>query len=115
MTQRDTNLRGISREWLAARIVLLGGFVIAIAVAAYFTLRPAPVVQQQPAAQTEDQAAVLARKEANAKAAIMVCAMELLNAKNTGIVPSYGQLASMLPRKTATRGRYACIAGTNVT
>jgi hypothetical protein len=116
MTQRDTNLRGISREWLAARIVLLGGFVLAIAVAAYFTLRPAPVVQQLPAAQTEDQAAaVLARKEANAKAAIMVCAMELLNAKNTGIVPSYGQLVGMLPRKTATRGRYACIAGTNVT
>jgi len=115
MTQRDTNLRGIAREWLAARIIVLGGFVIAIAVAAYFTLRPAPVTQQQPAAQTEQQAATtLARKTANAKAAIMVCAMELLNAKNFGIVPSYGQLVSMYPKKTATRGRYACTAGTNV-
>jgi hypothetical protein len=111
----DANMRGISREWLAARIVVIGGFLIAIAVVAYFTLRPTPqpVAESQPAAPVPQQMTTAEQKaNANARDGMMVCAMELVNAKNSGIVPAYGQLASMLPSATAVRGRYVCNAAT---
>jgi len=117
MTQRDVNMRGIAREWLAARIIVVGGFAVAIAVAAYFTLRPAPqpLAEEQPVAPAaQSKTPAQTAREANASAGMMLCAMELLNAKNFGIVPSYGQLASPLPKTTATRGRYICTAATNV-
>jgi hypothetical protein len=115
MTEFDRNMRGIGREWLAARIVVLGGFVIAIAVAAYFTLRPAPVVEQQPpapVAQPTLPAQTAAQR--NVTAGAMLCVMALQNAKNYGIVPAYGRLTSMAPKFTHERGRYICTAGTSV-
>ena len=112
----DANRRGTQREWLAARVVVVGGFLVAIAVAAYFTLRPAPqpVVEEQPAAPPAQQQVMTAQQaaEANARAGMMVCAMELVNAKNSGIIPSYGQLIDMLPKATGKRGRYVCRAAT---
>jgi hypothetical protein len=108
----DANRRGISREWLAARIVIGVGFVVAIAVAAYFTLRPAqPPAEQPPVVQ--QQLTPAQEKDRDAKDAMLVCAQELLNAKNTGIIPSYGQLASPYPRTTKVHGRYACFAATH--
>ena len=112
----DANMRGIAREWLAARIVVVGGFLVAIAVAAYFTLRPAPqpVAEVQPAAPAQQQMTTAQQAaDANAKAGMMVCAMELMNAKNFGIIPSYGQLTSIAPRATTVRGRYVCSAATS--
>jgi hypothetical protein len=112
----DANRRGISREWLAARIVIGVGFVAAIAVAAYFTLRPAqPPAEQPPAPVVQQQLTPAQEKDRNAKDAMMVCAQELLNAKNSGIIPSYGQLASPFPRTTKVHGRYACLAATHAT
>ncbi|HEY4266417.1 MAG TPA: hypothetical protein VGM72_13955 [Micropepsaceae bacterium] len=125
MTDYDDMKRGTAREWAAARIVLIGGFAIAIVVAGYFAWQrhaDAVAAQQEQAQQT----AALARaqqprpafkettQDEKAKGAMMFCAMELVNAKTMGIVPPFGQLASALPRKTATQGRYACIAATQV-
>jgi len=114
----DENMRGTQREWLAARIVILGGFAIAIAVAAYFTLRPAPqpVAETQPAAPAQQQMTPAQQAaDTNAKAGMMVCAMELVNAENFGIIPSYGKLSSPFPKATDVRGRYVCSAATQTT
>jgi hypothetical protein len=121
MTDYDDMVRGTVREWFWARVILVGGFIVAIAVAGYFgwqryqaTIR----AQQQPAPQSQaagQKSSHEAELEAKAKGAMMFCAMELLNAKNMGVVPSYGQLASPLPEKTAKTGRYACTAATQVT
>jgi hypothetical protein len=125
MTEYDDMKRATAREWAAARIVVIGGFVIAIVVAGYFAWQrhEAAIVAQQEQAQ---QMAALAKaqqqrpafkettQDEKAKGAMLFCAMELVNAKNMGIVPSFGQLASPLPRKTDTQGRYACIAATQV-
>ncbi|MBS0274943.1 MAG: hypothetical protein JSR55_11200 [Proteobacteria bacterium] len=123
MTEYDDLKRATAREWAAARIVVIGGFALAIVVAGYFAWQrhEAAVAAQQKQAQ---QIAALAKaqqqrpafrettQDEKAKGAMLFCAMELVNAKNMGIVPSFGQLASPLPRKTDTQGRYACIAAT---
>jgi hypothetical protein len=124
MTDYDDMKRGTAREWAAARIVLIGGFAIAIVVAGYFAWqRHADTVaaQQEQAQQVAALAKAQSRpafrettQDEKAKGAMMFCAMELVNAKNMGIVPPFGQLASALPRKTATQGRYACLAATQV-
>jgi hypothetical protein len=110
----DEMQRGTAREWLAARVVVVGGFLIAIAVAAYFTLRPAPqpVTEAQPAAQQQPMTAQQAASQ-NAKDAMLVCAQELVNAKNSGIVPASGQLANAFPKATSVRARYVCTAATS--
>ena len=122
MTDYQDMQRGTSREWAAARIVFIGGFVIALAVAGYFAWQrhQADLAAEQQAAQEEQQANRPAMtpeqqaQNANTQAAMMVCAMELVNAKNMGIVPPFGQLVSPFPKPTAKRGRYICQAGTTV-
>jgi len=125
MTEYDEMKRATAREWAAARIVVIGGFAVAIVVAGFFAWQrhAQTVAAQQEQAQ---QTAALARaqqprpafkettQDEKAKGAMMFCAMELVNAKSMGIVPPFGQLASPLPRKTDTQGRYACIAATQV-
>ena len=113
MSDHDANMRGTQREWLAARIVVVGGFATAMAIAAYFTFRPAaqPIAEEQPAA---EQQATPAQQgaDSNAKAGLMVCTQELANAQNFGIIPSYGRLSSASPKATDVRGRYVCSAAT---
>ena len=125
MSEYDDMERATAREWAAARIVMIGGFAIAVVVAGYFawqrhadTLEAQQQQAQQIAALNQAQQPRQPFKETTqdekAKGAMMFCAMELVNAKNMGIVPSFGQLASPLPRKTDTEGRYACLAATEV-
>lgn len=106
--------RATAREWLAARIVLVGGFAAAIAVAAYFALQPAPppVTEEANIPPPEAQAPAQTQQQTDANAAMLVCAQELLNAKNNGSIPSYGQLSSLVPTVTNVKGRYACHATT---
>jgi hypothetical protein len=111
--------RGTQREWAMARIVLIGGFAIAIGVAAWFALRPAPVETVPPVASLPPPAHLKipgnpsSQERADSNAAMMVCAQELMNAKNNGSVPAYGQLSSLLPKATAVRGRYTCQVATS--
>lgn len=125
MTDYHEMKRGISREWAAARVVLIGGFIVAIAVAGYFVWQQhqQTVAQQQQQAEAMAQAAkqqqqqqtmTAAQEKANAhaNAGMLLCAMELLSAKNMGIVPQFGQLTSMAPKELAQKGRYACTAAT---
>jgi len=115
--------RATAREWRAAQIVFGAGFAIAIAVAGYFTWQQhkeaaqeqaALEAQQQQATQQAPAPPAQSAADQNRKDAMLVCAMELVNAKNFGIVPGYGQLISKYPHETGTRGRYACLAATQV-
>lgn len=121
MTDHDDMRRGTARDWFWARVVLIGGFAIAIVIAIYFgwqSHQETIAAQQQQAvpvtAAANPKSAKEAALEAKARAAMMFCAMDLLNAKNMGIVPPFGQLASTLPQTTAKQGRYACTAATTV-
>ncbi len=112
--------RATAREWMWAKIVLGGGFVIAIAVAAFFALKPAPQPATEaaippPASEEQQPATQSQQQQSDAKSAMMVCAQELINAKNIGIVPPDGQLANLMPKDTPVKGRYSCDAATSAT
>jgi hypothetical protein len=110
MTDYEDMKRGVSREWAAARIVLIGGFVVAVAVTSYILWQrhEADVTAQQQAVTAQEQAVAAE----NAKAGMVLCAMELASAKSMGIIPAYGQLTTAAPESTAQRGRYTCTAAT---
>ncbi|HTQ14877.1 MAG TPA: hypothetical protein VMH86_13465 [Rhizomicrobium sp.] len=109
--------RATAREWRAAQFVLAGGFVIALGVAGYFGWRAAhpPVTSEIAPAAPEATTQPTEQQQEDAKAAILVCAQELLNAKNYGIVPGYGQLSNPYPKPTSAKGRYSCEAKTTST
>lgn len=103
MTDYEDMKRGIAREWAAARIVLIGGFIVAIAAVSYILWQ-----RHEQAAEAQ----LRAKAETNAKIGLVVCAMELASAKSMGIIPSYGQLTTAAPEPAAQRGRYSCTAAT---
>ncbi len=107
-------MRRLQFEWYAAVATIIGGFVIAIAAAAYVTfgnkaVTPTPVA---PPSQAEMQKA---RDAALIKAGAEICGLELANAQTFGVVPNFGRLLTQMPRATNVRGRYLCVAGTQVT
>jgi len=96
-------------EWRAALLTIVGGLIIACAVAAYFTFRtPAPTPEQVEEARQLVGNAVLLRAEQ------LVCKQALASAKTFGIVPNYAGLSNPLPTTTAVTGRYVCTSKTNV-
>lgn len=111
MTDKNEGMRATANEWRIAMIVVGAGFVIAIAIAAYYALRPAPVVEQ-PASQSTTLTPEQRRAQA-AQVGKVLCDAEVLNAQGIGILPSYGK-STGLPMRTDTRGRYVCIATTGV-
>ena len=124
MTDYDGDgMRMTAREWLAARIVLVGGFIIAIAVAGYFTWaqhqqaeQAAAAAQAQAQAEAKAEAAPTAAQIAQAQARMgqLVCLRVVVNAAVSGIVPNYAKLASRAPVPTKVQGRYSCMAVTDV-
>jgi len=115
MSQHDSGTAALGREWRAALFVVVGGFVIAIAVAAYFAFfspkEPAAEPIDEPvAAQPQEQAP--AAQNAEVAAALQVCKMELSNAQGFGLIPPFGKLSSPVPKATDVQGRYMCQATT---
>ncbi|MBN9569562.1 MAG: hypothetical protein J0H30_00540 [Alphaproteobacteria bacterium] len=104
----DVTTRALSREWPTGLIVIAGGFVIAIAVAAWLTLthKPAPVAGQV------GQPGAAATGQASGTDPTQVCRTALANAQNFGVLPAYGTLADANPKETSVQGRYTCAAAT---
>ncbi len=101
--------RGLAREWLIARLVIIGGFLIAIAGAVYyFYVEPKIIAPQEARAQLQARVQRILQEEAD------VCTMALQDAKNYGIVPQYGRLATLKLAGTNVPGRYVCVAATHV-
>jgi len=100
--------RALAREWLAIRIIVLGGFLVAIIAAVWFGIIVPKVIAPRQLRETlTTQIRTLLTAEAQ------VCTTALVNAKNFGIVPQYGQLASAKLAQTNVQGRYACLASTH--
>ena len=115
MSEQNTDIPALKREWLAARIVVIGGFLIAIAAGVYAGLvwRGQIVhARDVAAAAFAQEEAASATEEANIKAAAQFCVAALTNAKKAGIVPRFGQLTSAEPQRTKVTGRYLCSAAT---
>lgn len=102
--------RALAREWLAIRIIVLGGFLVAIIAAIWFgIIVPNVIAPRQLREKLTTQIRTLLSEEAQ------VCTTALGNAKNFGIVPQYGQIASAKLAQTNVQGRYACLAATHAT
>lgn len=100
--------RSLAREWLAIRIIVFGGFLVAVAAAIWFgIIVPKVIVPREMRETLTTQIRTLLTEEAQ------VCMTALTNAKNFGIVPQYGQLASAKLAQTNVQGRYACLAATH--
>jgi hypothetical protein len=80
---------------------------VAIIAAVYFgVVVPKYIVPRELRAALTTRVQTLLTQEAQ------VCTGALANAKNFGIVPQYGQLASARLEQTNVQGRYACLART---
>ncbi|HEY3777166.1 MAG TPA: hypothetical protein VGL35_03840 [Rhizomicrobium sp.] len=102
------NGRALAREWLAARIVVIGGFVLAALAGIWFgVIYPDIILPRQVHAALETRVKMLLGAEAQ------ICTTGLNTAKNFGIVPQYGQLATQQLARTDVPGRYVCVAATN--
>ena len=108
-TGPDKSQAALSSEWLIARIVLIGGFVIAVAAVVWFGV-------VQPDMQRRELLAKIEKTQHdNAHAAMQLCVAGLSSAKNFGIVPPYGQLYGQNMYPTNVQGRYVCVAATHAT
>ncbi|MGD0191088.1 MAG: hypothetical protein ABSD74_10130 [Rhizomicrobium sp.] len=108
-TGPDKSQAALSTEWLIARIVLIGGSVIAIAAIVWFGWVQPDMQRREIIAKVEQ-----ARHD-YAHAAMQLCVAGLSSAKNFGIVPPYGQLYGQNMYPTNVQGRYVCIAATHAT
>jgi hypothetical protein len=112
----DKKIGPLKREWTAAHIVVIGGVIVAIAVAGYFLYRARqPQIAQQPVV----HATVVAPKvdpKVLARVELAVCTAELIHAKDVGAIPPYGELASgQLVRAGNSSRRFICEAKTHLT
>jgi hypothetical protein len=101
--------RALAREWLAVRIIVIGGFLVALAAGLWFgVIYPNYILPQEQRTLLVNHAKHILEEEA------AVCTQTLNSAKNFGIVPQYGQLASLRLAATDLPGRYICVAQTKV-
>lgn len=112
MSTEHPDIRALEREWKIGLFVVIGGFVIAIAVAAFLTfgkkhhaIVPDQTQVEEPAPPSEDVANNLNNPS-------QVCRTALANAKNFGVLPNDGRLSDPDPRETDQDGRYICDAET---
>lgn len=116
MREHEADLTALKREWLAARVVLIVGFILAMGFGIYtaYLWRMGIVnARQQAAAEVAAQQATGNAQTADAQAGALVCRQALANAQNFGIVPSFTKLTNDQPQRTNVTGRYACAAATD--
>src|SRR4029077_9538869 len=103
MTEQEANIAGLRREWLAARIfVVLGGLLlVAIVVLAVISAPSVPV-------QTPRENTAIAPAMAKA-----LCTAGLASAQAFALVPAYTKLAGDFVQVGAVKGRYVCFAQTD--
>ncbi len=109
ISKQEEGKRALSREWLVARIVIIGGIVVAIVALAYFGwLRPT-MLQREATARAQQRA------HENVEVATQFCRSGLAAAQTFGVVPPYAQLFGHNIYRTNVQGRYVCVAATHLT
>jgi hypothetical protein len=101
--------RALAREWLAARIIVIGGFLVALAAGLWFE-----VIYPKYVLPREQKELLVGRVKHILDEEASVCTITLNMAKNFGIVPQYGQLSTLRLSATDVQGRYICQAQTKV-
>lgn len=115
MSEQQYDLKAISREWAAARVVLIIGFVLALGAGGYFAWEAREMVVSHRQAQLADIKAAQAlvnQDQANDQAGVDLCKTALANAKNFGIIAQFAQLTAYTPKESSVKGRYLCGAAT---
>lgn len=118
MSEQQYDQKAISREWAAARIVLIVGFIAALGAGGYFAWAAREQVvshREHALADIKAEQSLVNQEEANNQAGEELCKTALANAKNFGIVPQYAQLTAYTPRESEVKGRYICGAATTAT
>jgi hypothetical protein len=106
MTEFDANMRGLRREWLAARIfsavgaLLLGAIIGLIVLVKVYGPAPVPA----------GPAVTDAQRRADT---IALCTAAVAAAQGLGILPAFARLASDEVQRNAIPGRYTCFARTD--
>ncbi len=111
----DNKLRALKREWAAARIVVIGGFVVAIGVAGYFAYRERQASLSQERAGAAQAVSGTTNAMTLERIEAAVCKAELARAKDIGIVPQYSELATPRFVWGNVPRRYVCEAATHLT
>ncbi|HWU27287.1 MAG TPA: hypothetical protein VN154_12890 [Rhizomicrobium sp.] len=111
----DPKQRALKREWVAARFVVLGGLLIAAGAVGYFAYRQGQSMRAENQAATQVQPAPKIDSKLLARVELAVCSAELARAKDIGIVPAYGELASPRLLRAGAPKRFVCEAMTRVT
>ncbi len=115
MSDQEYDLRAISREWMAARIVVITGFVLALGAGGYFAWQAREMVtthREHALADIKAQQALQDKDDANNQAGQDLCKTALANAKNFGIIAPFAQLTAYTPKESDVKGRYLCGAAT---
>ena len=100
--------RALKVEWLAARVIVIGGFVVAAAAAVWFGVIVPQIIEPR-----EYRAKLMSQVQYILNAESQICNMAITSARNFGIVPQYGRLVSPKLGITQVKGRYICVAATN--
>ncbi|HEY5048294.1 MAG TPA: hypothetical protein VII49_09760 [Rhizomicrobium sp.] len=99
----------LSAEWLVARIVVVGGIVVAVAAIVWFGLLQPAMLRR------ETLARIQLHQTETVRAVTQLCKTGLSAAQSFGIVPPYGQLYGHNIYRTNVQGRYVCVASTHAT
>src|ERR1700743_506357 len=118
MTDQNHDMRATAREYRIAMIVVIGGFIIVIAIGAWFLFgqpsTPQNAQTSQPSSSVNpDSLTPEQRKQWQIATGQAFCQRGLLNAQALGIVPPYARAAA-LPKATSVTGRFACLVSTDV-
>jgi hypothetical protein len=106
ISKPDESQHALSREWLVARIVVIGGFVVAVLTVIWFGWVQ-PELQRRAAI-----ARVQEHNRETAMAAGQLCRSALTASQSFGIVPNYAQISGSKLYITNVQGRYICVAAT---
>lgn len=102
MTETDADMRGLRREWLAARVFAIVGGLLVIAICVL-------VVISGGNNQARVQQAALQRHEMT----VALCSAGLASAEGFALVPGYTKLASDIVQTGSVAGRYTCFGQTD--
>jgi hypothetical protein len=116
-----TGMVSLNREWLAARVVVAVGFVVAIAFAVWWSygLRPGMAGADNGSAASPEMSASQDQMDQaiaggqTSKEGFMMCRLTIGTAQAFGVVPGALKYTSG-PAKTDVRGRYVCAADDKV-
>lgn len=111
MQDFDSDIRALKREWLVTRLVVILGFVVALAAAGYAGVVLRLQVLNTREAVAKQQAEINTPVTAPADVAAF-CPLAVNNAKKMGLIPGYADATSPAPHATQMKGRYLCSAAT---